>query len=447
MPASRAALLAVVALVALSFLAATPYAQPQIATVTCILTGTSMTPGDCIGSAMPLALLGILVSIVLGAVVFMMGEVFNYQPLKGFYKRELWETLKSAIIVTIIFSVLIIASSIAVAFAGNAPSSSTGPTKLTDNLAGLYTAVNTTYLQPQIQSGYQTFGGLMGLSVGTDMLKTLTLSTWLPIPIWLGPLGVVGSIQSGSSDVPLLQSNYIDSVSGQGGFSLLGISTVYITTVIIVFLFQSDLLYVIAAIGLGVFIPIGMIMRAFPFIRGIGGTLIAIGIGISIVYPVLLLALNLPVTNYIYGMTSTSPQSSASTCPSILSGIFCSLWKGIGALITKMAGVITGGTGAVAIAFGSNAANSLTNAASLSNTGFVTGLLGPVRRLRERQRDVPCAQFRNRQLYRPDSAVHTFRARHNNRLCDSKRHSEPPRRQAYPWHREEVQTCMMVQWQ
>jgi len=376
MPAFRVALLAIVALVVLNLFLATSYAQPQIATVTCILTGTSMTPGDCIGSALPLALIGILLSIVFGAIVFMIGEVFNYRPLKGFYKRELWETLKSAIIIAIIFSVLIIASSIAVSFAGNAPSTSTGPVKLTDNLAGLYTAVNTTYLQPQIQSGYKTFGGLMGLSVGTDILKTFTLSTWLPIPIWLGPLGIVGAIESGSV-APLLQSNYIDSLT-KNSFSLISIATIYNTTVLIVFLFQSDLLYVIAAVGLGVLIPIGIIMRAIPFIRGIGGTLIALGIGMSIVYPVLLLALNLPATNYIYGITTSTPGQASSSCPSGFSGLICKLWSGFAKIIDAAVGATLGGTGAVGLAFGTNAASSFGGTTSLGGVGFWTGLLGPL---------------------------------------------------------------------
>ncbi|HII10101.1 TPA: hypothetical protein HA310_03245, partial [Candidatus Micrarchaeota archaeon] len=328
MPAFRATLLAIVAFVVLNLFLVNSYAAPQIATVTCILNGASMTPGACLGSAIPLALIGILLSLIIGAAIFMFGEVFNYQPLKGFYKRELRETLKSALLIAIIFSVLIIASSIAVSFAGNAPSTTAGPTALTDNLANLYTAVNTTYLQPQVQSSYNAFGGLMGLSIGTDLLKSFTLSSWFPIPIWLGPIGIVGAVQSGSV-AQIFQSNYIDSLGAQSGLSLISITAIYTTTVLIVFLFQSNLLYVMAAVGLGVFIPIGIVMRAFPFIRGIGGTLIAIGIGIAIVYPVLLLALNLPVTNYIYSIASAAGPGSTSSCPFSASGLACKLWSGV----------------------------------------------------------------------------------------------------------------------
>ncbi len=387
MPASRLALLAIVALVVTNLFLLTPYAQPQIATVNCILTGTSVTPAACIGSAVPLALIGVLVSMMIGALVFMIGEVFNYQPLKGFYKRELWETLKSALIIAIIFSVLIIVSYVAVSFAGSAASTSSGPVQLTDNLAGLYTAVNTTYLQPQIHNSISTFGGLMGLSIGTDILKSFSVSVWFPIPIWLGPLGIVGAVQSGAQ-ASILQTNYIDSPSNSNSLSLISITTIYVTTVLVVFLFQSDLLYVIAAIGLGVLIPIGIIMRTFPFIRGIGGTLIALGIGISIVYPVLLLGLNLPVTNYIYGLTSTSGPGSSS-CPGIFPGLICSLWTGFNNIVNAVIGVnagnvangatggVFGGTGIIALAFGTHAISSIPNAAVLGGAGFWTGLLGP----------------------------------------------------------------------
>ena len=75
------------------------------------------------------------------------------------------------------------------------------------------------------------------------------------------------------------------------------------------------LLYVIANIGLAVLLPLGIIFRAIPFLRGIGGTLIALGIGASIIFPVMLLAVNNTITSYFVptlqapGPPSTCSQS------------------------------------------------------------------------------------------------------------------------------------------
>jgi high-affinity Fe2+/Pb2+ permease len=102
----RYAFLTLTAIISISLLFALPAAQPSVATTSCILTGTQISPGDCIASAIPLALIGIMLSLIFGAIVFMFGEVLNYQALKGLYKRELWETAKSAIIVAIVFSSL-----------------------------------------------------------------------------------------------------------------------------------------------------------------------------------------------------------------------------------------------------------------------------------------------------------------------------------------------------
>ena len=190
-----------------------------------------------------------------------------------------------------------------------------------------------------------------------------------------GAIGIVGSVQSGSV-APIFQSNYIDSLGAQSGLSLISITAIYTTTVLIVFLFQSNLLYVIGAIGLGIFIPIGIIMRAFPFVRGIGGTLIAIGIGISIIYPVLLLALNLPVTNYIFSITSAARPGSTSSCPFSASGLACKLWSGLAQIMNTVSGYMTGTTGIMALSFGTNAASSLAGATALAGQGFWTGVPG-----------------------------------------------------------------------
>ena len=60
-------------------------------------------------------------------------------------------------------------------------------------------------------------------------------------------------------------------------------------------------------------------LRSIPFLRGIGGTMIAIAIGMSIIYPAMLIMVNLPITDYFLGLTAGT--SSASTaCAATSSG-------------------------------------------------------------------------------------------------------------------------------
>ncbi len=62
-----------------------------------------------------------------------------------------------------------------------------------------------------------------------------------------------------------------------------------------------------AAVGLSFFIPIGLLFRAVPFVRGIGGTLIAIGIGLAIVFPAVLVMFNGVVMNYLVQAIAIQP--------------------------------------------------------------------------------------------------------------------------------------------
>ena len=67
------------------------------------------------------------------------------------------------------------------------------------------------------------------------------------------------------------------------------------------FIMLYDLFPYMIEYALGVLLPLGLIMRSIPFMRNIGGTMIAIAIGTAIVYPTVILLLNLPVTNYFTG--------------------------------------------------------------------------------------------------------------------------------------------------
>ncbi|MGI0100534.1 MAG: hypothetical protein ACREBH_02340 [Candidatus Micrarchaeaceae archaeon] len=371
------------AALAFSLLLSNSYAAaPSLSSVQCIVTGSSISIGTCIADAFPLSAIGIMLSFMIVALAFMAGEVMNYAPLKGFYRREMWEATKSMIILGIIFGSLVIASGVAAAFAGSAPqlagsTQAIAGTSITNNLASLYSTVNASYLSVQLESAITSFSGLLGLSVGNEMLRSLTLETWFPIPLYIPPVEDLGAVQFGSN-AQLFQSNYVTPLYS-GSPQLISPSVSLVTGaadlvigMIFIFQAQQNLIYVIGALGLGVFIPMGMIMRAIPFIRGIGGTMIAIGIGIAIVYPVVLIGFNLPVTNYMF--TLSSAITAPSSCPNGLGFIFCTLWNSALSLIQNVAGFV-GGTVPLTIAFGSNGA--VASSATLFTNGLWTGFSGP----------------------------------------------------------------------
>lgn len=369
-----AALLTLVALNIL-FLNASAQASTNINTVQCIITGTAVPLGNCIASSIPLALIGLGLSLVVLGVAYMFGEVLNYNEIRSFYKRELWETTKSALIIVIIFSALILASAIAVSFAGSAPAASGNNATITANLASLYSTVNSSYLSPQLQNSYTALSGMFGLSVGSDFLKSASLRIWLPIPIPT-EAGIIGDVEFGAQS-GLLQSNYISALYGQSfldqvtsfSSSLITTASSLVLFVLLSFQIQRDLLYSIAALGLGVFIPIGIVMRAIPFIRGVGGSMIALGIGLAIVYPVLLIGFNLPVSNYMYTLTAPG-ATSVSACPFSYQ-LFCTvLWTPLVSIV----GFVTGST-PVTLLFGTSSFS--TAGITAANSGFFTGLLGP----------------------------------------------------------------------
>ena len=373
-------------MVALVFIAG-PNAQSatSINTVQCAITKSNISPGACIAAAFPLGLIGIALSLMLVGLVYMIGEILNYDKLKGFYRNELWETLKSALILGIIFSSLVIASAFATAIAGIPTQFSGTPgSKIISNFGGLYSTLDTAYLEPQFGSAEIAFGGLIGLSVGNDLLRSVVLSAWFPIPLE-ELLGFPGMVAFGEQ-ANLFYSNYITSIYGSpSAGSLLSSSpsiplataaTDMVIAVLFLFQVQHDLLYVIAGVGLGVLIPMGLVMRAIPFLRNLGGTLIALGIGISVIYPMVLVGFNLPITDYMF--TLSNAGIGTTSCPSGLQGVFCKLWNSILAVVSSLPGIETG-TYPLLISFGANPNNiAVSSVASIAaGQGFWVGLGGP----------------------------------------------------------------------
>ncbi len=304
----------------------------------CIITQSTTSIGACIMSAIPVALIGILLSIMLIAVAYMLGEVFNISNLKGWYKGELWEVAKSVAIIVIIFAVLVIMSGIAATLYGLPYSTSLTGNQVSasgivlNNLVGVYTSTMNDYIIPQYSIVNNALNGMIGLSLAVGALKSFTYSLYFPIPI-----PFTGSLDFGSAG-SIYKSSVIESIAAAPNLSfVVDIISLIIIPIEILFSLLSAYFIDIVAIGLSVFLPIGIVLRAIPFLRGIGGTMIGIGIMISLIFPSLLLLFNIPVSSLMVGPTPTAQP--AYSCSSS-NYVYCLILNFISATTNTVLGAI-----------------------------------------------------------------------------------------------------------
>ncbi len=276
----------------------------------CTLTGSYMTIGNCIASSIPLALIGIVLSFAIVGIAYMFGEMLNISSIKGWYRGEFWEAAKSTMVIIIIFSTLIIIGGFVNSLFGSptvytgAPSTSNA---ITANFATLYNSDFTYYINPQVEYVNNTFAAAFGLAIGIGVIKSLELSLFLPIPI-----PFVGSLNFGFSETSLYVSSIIESNTHIVTFSFIkDIIEIIVIPLEFVFLLLQNFFTLIVVLGFGVFIPLGIIFRAFPFLRGIGGTFIGIGMALVLIFPSVLLLFNTPISNYMN--SSLYPQPSGVT--------------------------------------------------------------------------------------------------------------------------------------
>ena len=120
-PVRRSFMLLLLAAVAAVFIATVATAQTIGTPATiqtggvqigCIITGTMISPGMCVLSSVPYMMIGILLSFMVIALTYMIGNVINYSRMKDWYKTELWETIKSLLLVVIIMASLVLLSAV-----------------------------------------------------------------------------------------------------------------------------------------------------------------------------------------------------------------------------------------------------------------------------------------------------------------------------------------------
>ena len=267
--------------------------------------------------------LAFMLSFLVIAIGVIINRVVPGTKLNEWLKDEYWEMAKSAILIAGAISILVFAGNISLLLIGQQATGSY-------TLSGLNQILNTLssssgYALCSIYGDINDFegGSPLGIATGISTWKTINVGYWLPIPI-----PGVGAFTFGSKFL-LYNNPMLESVSAGQFESIVNdiINFLYFPVSSLV-VFMYILIPLIVYIGIMVFVPLGIIFRAFPFLRPIGGTLFAFGVGLSIVFPLLIILINEPLTSILYSMLSYSippPTTGNGLLNGIIKVLFISL--------------------------------------------------------------------------------------------------------------------------
>ncbi|MGC8628668.1 MAG: hypothetical protein ACP5T4_00450 [Candidatus Micrarchaeia archaeon] len=259
---------------------------------------------------MGIALLALTISIDVVAIGYVIAKLFPQTGIMDWLQNEYWEIAKSAMIIVGIFAVLTFISSMALILV-NQPVS-----KSATYSTNLYTinSLAENYFQ-NVQYNFTTsITEFYDLSYVLGMLRTFEVTLQLPIPFFFGITLYTGFATRIYANQLLEQGvttgTYESMINDQ--FTLL----IYPMSILVAVLSES--LQYIIAIGLGMLIPLGIIFRAFPFLRNAGGTLIGIGIAMAVIFPATIIVLNTPLNENLAflappGQAQTTSATSSSS--------------------------------------------------------------------------------------------------------------------------------------
>ncbi len=265
-------------------------------------------------SAIELSLLALTVSFDVVAIGYIISKIFPQTGVGEWLRNEYWEIAKSAMLIASIYAIVILMTNISSLFVsqtttgvclGGAPAS--------------YTLINAACSYLDNVTGYLsgTFNNLTDLSGALGAMSGLVIEAYAPLPV-----PPIAGFKFGFSFSPY-KNSLLESTQPSQFQSILSDSITYLAfPVALLVEVQSWVLPYIFVIGLSVLIPIGLVFRAFPFTRGIGGAMVALGIGLSIIYPSVLIIFNNPVTSALQSsLTPISGSCNSSLICGTLTGI------------------------------------------------------------------------------------------------------------------------------
>jgi hypothetical protein len=248
-------------------------------------------------TAISVAILALTISMDVIAIGYILTKLAPGTGVGTWLNNEYWELAKSVLVIIIIYGALTAVANLAVTFLGLPASGYYG------NIGNLVSADELYLCNSQIYAlATWNFIGLESIAVG--LLQGSTVAFYLPIPIpWPPFLGFAfefGFTMNPYQNFLLETGNVVIQHLESGVYDMTNYVAFPVTLLLNGFVFMIPLLI---DIGLGILIPLGLIFRAFPFVRGIGGTLIAIGIGIALVFPALLALFNAPISSAMASFT------------------------------------------------------------------------------------------------------------------------------------------------
>lgn len=254
-------------------------------------------------SAIELGTLALTLSFATIAVAYALSRLFPHLGIRNWLQGEYWEVTKTVILFAVIFAIITLISNVTYAFLVPVPGSPAPTPVSVGDITPLLNGAET-YLCNVNYQLTNTFAwiGLLGSGTGFWSNMKLGVYDFLPIPPAISLIG--GSVflpfnnwalQAGNPQIAPYGSIIGDSVN------LLLFPFAVIASISI------DILPSMAFVGLVFFIPLGLLFRAFPFIRGIGGTLVAIGFGMAVVFPAVLIIFNGVFMNYIGQAIAINP--------------------------------------------------------------------------------------------------------------------------------------------
>ncbi|MHB1830058.1 MAG: hypothetical protein ACYCO0_01565 [Candidatus Micrarchaeaceae archaeon] len=293
-----------------------PYASgqsfPNTAPIPQVCSSGLTTPITSSGAGVGLALIALTVSFDVVAIAFAISRLFPNLGIRNWLQNEYWEIAKSAIIIVSIYGAIMFVGNLSYAIAPSSIATVTHTSAFTDITPLVAGAEG--YLCNVNQNLLNIWGAVGIMSAGTGFWSSVQLGFYIPIPF------EYVTTYSGVQFLP-----FANWMLQTGNFYISPFSSI-INDLVNFMLFPFSALIIglittlpsFAYIGLVFFIPLGIMFRAFPFIRGIGGSLIAIGVALCLVIPATFILFNYQATTLIAGALPISVPT-----PSIANGVSC----------------------------------------------------------------------------------------------------------------------------
>lgn len=246
-----------------------------------------------------IALLALTVSIDVIAIGYIISRLLPHTGLRNWLQNEYWEVAKTALLIGAIYGgMLLLLTSFSLAIAPASPGSVPAADIIPGaNLNAILHASNT-YLcsSANYLVGSWSMAGDMFLGIG--FLRSLGVGYYLALPIpdpEGGGQAILFGVSYGVYQNLMLETGQFIIAPYQSIVNDYLQFLLFPTSIIITS--EIELLPALMLLGLTFFIPVGLVFRALPFIRGIGGTMIGLGVGMAIIYPAILIGFNYPITN------------------------------------------------------------------------------------------------------------------------------------------------------